>query len=190
MKKISVIFAGMAGSGKSTIARNTAKIFKLDYLCGGDALQEMAREQGFKPSGDGWWETKEGMEFLALRDKDPQFDKRVDKFLIEHVKKGGVSITSWAVPWLTKHGFKVYLKASQDERARRISGRDNITYQESLAAVKKRDIENTKLYKSLYGHNIVRDLEPFDLVINTDMFGIYQVTEIVKTAIQHMSRKA
>lgn len=183
-RRISVIFAGMAGSGKSTIAKNVAGEFGLKYLCGGDALQEMAREMGFSPTGEGWWETDDGMRFLAMREKDPQFDKRVDKFLIEQVEKGGVSITSWAVPWLTENGFKIYLKASQKTRARRIAGRDKIPYEESLAAVNKRDEDNIRLYHDLYGHHIVNDLKPFDLVIETDNINIEKVTEIAVSSIK------
>jgi len=183
-KRISVIFAGMAGSGKSTIAKNIAKIFNLRYLCGGDALQEMAREKGFNPTGEGWWETEDGMKFLAMRDQDPQFDQRVDEFLIEHVRRGGVSITSWAVPWLIPDGFKVYLKASQEARSKRITGRDNISYADSIAAVKKRDADNIELYKKLYGHHIANDLDNFDLVVETDNKNIEQVTEVVVRALK------
>ena len=67
-KPIVICIGGMAGSGKSTVARKIAEKYKLDYLSGGDALKALAAEKGYKFVGPGWWESAEGMRFLEERE--------------------------------------------------------------------------------------------------------------------------
>lgn len=178
-----IILTGMAGSGKSTVGKLIAKKYNFEFFCGGDALKQFAKEQGYKITGDDWWETPEGMKFLNQRMKDKSFDKKIDEILIERAKQGKVVITSWALPWLFKDGFKIWLSASYEARAKRIVERDGIKYEEALKAVKERDQTNIKLYKKLYNYNLASDLTPFDLIINTDLFLADKVFEIADKAI-------
>jgi len=178
-----IILAGMAGSGKSTVARMIAKKYGFEFFCGGDALKQFAKEQGYSVSGDDWWETAQGIKFLNHRLTDKSFDKKIDSILIKRAKKGGVVITSWALPWLFKGGFKIWLSAGYEARAKRIVGRDKIKYEQALEAVKKRDETNISLYKQLYNYDLSSDLAPFDLVINTDLFLADKVFQIADKAI-------
>ncbi|MCK4435093.1 AAA family ATPase, partial [Candidatus Bathyarchaeota archaeon] len=77
MAKESVVICicGMAGSGKSTIAKRLAEKYGLKYYSGGDALKAFAIEEGYPPLKHGWWESKEGMRFLERRSKNPKFDQ-------------------------------------------------------------------------------------------------------------------
>ncbi len=162
-----IIISGLAGSGKSTLARKLAKYFGLKAISGGDVLKEIAKEEGYKPT-DNWWETEEGMEFLKKRQNDESFDKKLDQKLIELAEKGGYVITSWSLPWIYGKGLKIWLEASQEERAKRISKRDGISFEDALRIVKKRDEENVKLYKKLYGFTLGKDLEVFDIIVDTN----------------------
>ncbi len=163
-----IIISGFAGSGKSTLAKRLAERYGLRYVCGGDVLKELAKEEGYNPT-ENWWETEEGMEFLKQRETNPEWDLKLDKKLMEIAEKGNCVITSWALPWIfTGKAVKIWLSASQEERARRIAKRDRISYEEALEAVKKRDEENIKLYKKLYGYTFGADLEVFDIIVETD----------------------
>ncbi|MDR0797725.1 MAG: AAA family ATPase [Nitrososphaerota archaeon] len=67
--------SGMAGTGKSTLSKKIAKRYNLKCYSGGDALKELAREAGCVITGEGWWESPDGLNFLERRVNDPQFDK-------------------------------------------------------------------------------------------------------------------
>ncbi|MEA3342557.1 MAG: AAA family ATPase [archaeon] len=165
---ITIIISGMAGSGKTSLAKALANHYGFKYLCGGDALKEIAMRKGYHFSGDDWWETEDGMRFLSERKNNPDFDKEVDAFLKKKACEGSVAITSWALPWLGAVGVKIWLNAAQGTRAKRIMKRDVSAFDTALAAVKKRDIENIELYKRMYGYVLDKDRDVFDLVLETD----------------------
>ncbi|VVB60940.1 Cytidylate kinase [uncultured archaeon] len=182
MKKINttIIFSGMAGSGKSTLAREIAKKYGLKYVCGGDILKEMAKEEGYKITGNDWWETADGIKFLSQRKKNFDFDKRLDAIMLKKAKEGGAAITSWALPWLGAPGIKIWVDVKQEVRAKRISGRDKIPYEEALELVKTRDKENIALYKKIYGYTLCPDKKVFDLILDANAKGVDKlVKEIV-----------
>ena len=108
MKK-SVVLSGPPAIGKTTVAKGLADEFNLKYLSGGDILKELASEQGFLSSGNDWWDTEDGMKFLAQRKENPEFDKKVDEKLIQLFETGNVVSTSYTLPWLTDNGIKIWL---------------------------------------------------------------------------------
>jgi cytidylate kinase len=174
-----IIVSGMPAVGKTTVSRQVAEELKVPMVGGGDVLKEMAVEEGYTPGGEDWWDKGEGMKFLQQRKKSPGFDKEVDARLIQKAKRGNVVITSYPVPWLTKDGLKVWLSGSVKSRAGRMSRRDGLPASKCKEVLRVRDEENYKLYKKIYGIEFGRDLEPFDLVVETDSIDETQVAEIV-----------
>jgi len=171
----------MAGSGKSSLARAIAAKYGLKYVCGGDILKEMAKEEGYKITGNDWWETADGIKFLSQRKKNFDFDKRLDSHMIAKAKEGGVAMTSWAIPWLGAPGIKIWVDVTQEVRAKRISGRDKIPYDTALKAVKARDSENIALYKKMYDYTLGRDLDVFDMVLDANVKSVDElICEICK----------
>lgn len=179
-----ICVCGMAGSGKSTLAKRVAEEYKLKYFSGGDALMALAIEEGFKPLERGWWESKEGLSFLQKRGKDPQFDKAVDRKLLEVAERGNVVLDSWTMPWLLERGFKVWLEASVEERARRIAGRDKIGYREALEALKSKENQTKAIYRKMYGFKLGDDLEPFNFILDTEDLSAFQVFQILRLVIE------
>ncbi|MGH2638241.1 MAG: cytidylate kinase family protein [Rhabdochlamydiaceae bacterium] len=174
-KKISVMISGMPSVGKTTAAEAISRKFRLKHIAGGDMLKLMAYERGYKPAGSEWWDTKDGMDFLSERRKDPNFDREVDRRLGKYLNGGGVVITSYSMPWLTAHGLKLWFHASQKIRAKRLAGRDHISVKKALSIVRKRDLQNKRLYKKLYGINFGLDLTPFNFIIDTEKMSAKQV---------------
>jgi cytidylate kinase len=167
-KKIVICISGMTGSGKSTVAKRLADRYGLDYLSGGNALKNLAQEEGYNSDVTGWWETAEGLKFLQQRMEDPAFDKRIDEKLLELAEQGNVILDSWTMPWLLNEGFKVWLEASPQVRAKRVMNRDSISIEEALKALTEKDEQTTQIYKNLYGFDLGNDLSPFNLVLATD----------------------
>src|SRR4030043_1754513 len=137
-KETVICISGMAGTGKSTLAKKLAQKYSLKYYSGGDALKALATEEGCNVSSNGWWESPEGLAFLRQREKDPQFDKAVDSKLLEYAQQGNVLLDSWTMPWLLKTGFKIWLVASIKKRAERIVKRDKITMKEAEQVLKEK----------------------------------------------------
>ena len=167
-KKVVICISGMTGSGKSTVAKKLADKYGLGYFSGGNALKILAQEEGYESDVRGWWETAEGLNFLKQRMADPVFDKKIDEKLLELAAEGNVVLDSWTVPWLLNEGFKVWLEASPQVRAKRVVTRDSISDEEALKALTEKDERTRQIYKSLYGFDLGHDLTPFNLVLATD----------------------
>jgi cytidylate kinase len=167
-KKVVICISGMTGSGKSTVAKRLAAKYGLDFFSGGNALKTLAQEEGYNPDVTGWWETAEGLRFLEQRMGDPAFDRRIDEKLLELAAEGNVVLDSWTMPWLLKEGFKIWLEASPQVRAKRVVNRNDISIEEAIKALKEKDERTRQIYNGLYGFDLGHDLSPFNLVLATD----------------------
>lgn len=176
----------MPAAGKTTLARALAQRFGLPHYGGGDVLREMALEQGYKPTGEGWWDTQEGMQFLRERQREPDFDQKADARLLRLVQKGNVIITSYTLPWLAQNTVKFWLKASVERRARRMAQRDAILFAQAEKIIEQRDRENRELYAKLYRIRFGEDLSVFDFVLNTDHLSEGDVVEVASVIIARL----
>jgi len=176
----------MAGTGKSTLARRLAKKYRLKYYSGGDALKALAREEGYKPSQHGWWESKEGMQFTRKRNEDPKYDKAADQKLLEMAQQGNVVLDSWTMPWLHKNGFNIWLEASPQERAERIAKRDSINVKEASKALRNKEERTKAIYRKLYGFKLGEDYTPFQLILDTDNLNADEVFQVLCMVIDNL----
>ena len=177
--KLVICISGMAGTGKSTLAKKLAKKYNLRYYSGGDALKELAKEEGYDISVRGWWESSLGLQFLQTRLVDPKFDKKVDDKLLEYAIQGNVLLDSWTMPWLLKGGFKIWLEASFQKRAARVAERDNLPFEEAVKVLGEKESRTKAIYKGLYGFTLGEDLTPFDFVLDTDNLSASEVFEVL-----------
>jgi cytidylate kinase len=178
--------SGLAGSGKSTVARKLAEKYRLRYYSGGDALMALALEKGYSPLERGWWESKEGLSFLKKRGKDSQFDEAVDKKLLEAAEEGNVVLDSWAMPWLLHKGFKIWLEVSVEKRAQRIAGRDCISFEEALTALKQKEKQTKAIYRKMYGFSLGEDFAPFNLILDAETLNIEEVFKVLSTVVENV----
>ncbi|MFH1225635.1 MAG: cytidylate kinase family protein [Candidatus Diapherotrites archaeon] len=178
-KALLVIVAGFAGSGKSTLADKLAKALKAKCVHASGVLKEMRKKKAAKIDlhacrhNTGWWESEEGKAYMRRRLEDSTMDKELDKHLLKLIaqakkKKQALVLDSWTMPWLSKEGFKIWLRASAEKRAGRIAGRDGIPAADALKKLRERDAQTAQIYKNIYGFSLGEDLRPFNLVIETD----------------------
>lgn len=185
-KKVGIIISGWPAVGKTTIALELAKEFNLKICNGGDILKILAGDKGYVISGDDWWDTKEAKKFMNERKSNPSFDKEVDEKLLQIVNEGNVIITSYTLPWLTEGPIKFWLKGSQDNRAKRMANRDNISFFEAKEIIKMRDEENKEIYSNLYGFDFGIDLDVFDFSLNTDLLNLDSLVGVSKYIIRNL----
>jgi cytidylate kinase len=181
-----ICICGMAGSGKSTLAKKLAEKYGLKYFSGGDALKALAAEEDYKPYKRGWWESREGMSFLEKRSKNPKFDEAVDRKFLELAMEGNVILDSWTMPWLLKKGFKVWLDASPEKRAKRIANRDGISMDEALKVLRKKEEQTKAIYKRLYSFSLGEDFAPFHLILDTDNLKSEEVFQVLCEVISNI----
>jgi CMP/dCMP kinase len=188
-KLFSIVISGWPAVGKTTIACKLAEEFGLVMYNGGDILKMLAEEKGYSTERDNWWDTPEAKKFMEERKSDPSFDKKVDKKLVEIVKKGRAVITSYTLPWLVRDEsiimiIKLWLRGSPENRAKRMANRDDISYAEARRIVNLRDDENRKIYYKLYGFHFGEGLTIFDYVLNTDRLSLDSLIDISKLIIR------
>jgi len=176
----------LTGCGKSTVARKLAHVYGLKYLSGGNALKELAIKMGYKPFGRGWWETKEGRKFLDQRMADHQFDRKVDEQLIKWTRRGNVVLDSWTIPWLFEKGFKVWMEASPENRARRLAERDGMGFEEALHILDEKDKKTREIYKKLYGFDLGEDFSPFDLILDTNQMTARETFQTLRLVLDRL----
>lgn len=184
--KTVICISGMAGTGKSTLSKKIAERYGLRYYCGGDALKELAKQEGYTVTDEGWWESVEGLKFLKERVNDPKFDKAVDDKLLENAKCGNVLLDSWTMPWLLEGGFKIWLAASIEKRANRVAQRDNMSVEEARKMLAEKEANTKKIYKSLYGFSLGDDLKPFDFILDTDNLSAPEVFAVLCKVIDNV----
>lgn len=180
------MISGPPAVGKTTVARGLAEEFGARYLSGGDVLKEMAKEHGYDPAGDDWWDTREGMEFLGKREQNSEFDKKLDGTLMKLFSEGGVVITSYTLPWLVDDGIKIWLEGSHVSSTKRMQSRDNMSPEEAYDITRQRFDKNKALYKKLYGFDFGVDKSVFDAVIDTDDLTARQVIDVATETVRKM----
>ena len=185
-KKTSIVISGWPAVGKTTIAAEIAKEFDFKVYNGGDILKLLAGDRGYSISGNDWWDTEQAKKFMAERKANLYFDKQVDQKLVEIVRLGKAVITDYTLPWLVHDAIKFWLKGSQDNRAKRMAKRDNLSLLQAKKIIKMRDDENKNIYRKLYGFNFGKDLNVFDFSLNTDLVDLDSLVEISKIIIRHL----
>jgi cytidylate kinase len=175
-----IIVAGFAGSGKSSLADSLAEHFNLRVIHASDAMKQLMKgklDLNNTKGQQGFWDSSESNEIMKKRMESDELDKKLDDLLLMEIEKGNVVLDSWTMPWLSKKGIKIWLKASPEVRAKRVSLRDKRSYEKVLAKIKERDEKTKDIYKRIYNFNLGQDFEVFDLIIETDEINQKEVFE-------------
>ena len=188
-QNVVICLAGLTACGKSTAARRLAERFGLKYVSGGTALKELALKLGYKAKKRGWWESAEGIRFLEQRARDPKFDKQIDAELLELALRGNVVFDSWTMPWLSKTGFKIWLEVSAEERAKRLTRRDDINLRDARRIIKEKDSRTKEIYEHLYGFSLGEDYSPFDLTLDSESLSSDEVFIVLSFVVEHLVLK-
>ena len=168
-----IIIFGFSGSGKSTLAEAISQEYELRVVHPSGILRDLMEGKTTDVNNTnynkGFWESQKGIALFKsrLEDEEPM-DVVSDKILLQEVEKGNVVIDSWSLPWLTDKGRKIYLEASLETRAKRVSQRSQIDYEQALDVVHMKDEETRNMFKRVYGFDIQEDTQVFDYILKTD----------------------
>ncbi len=186
-----ILISGFIGSGKSTLAKKLAKHYRMKYVSASSihhklVLDRMQKEKkNAKNIQDGFWESEAGKKGTAMRAKDLNIDKEVDRRLLKtlHAKPRAVT-DARLMPWLYKQkAIRIWLSAPENTRAKRVGERDHLPTKKVLSSIRSRMKTDRGIFWKLYKIDMGKDFTPFDLVINNDKIETQQTFRIVKTYI-------
>lgn len=176
-KGLTITVSGPAGSGKSTGAKAIAKALRLKYVYVGKIFRDIAKRRGLSLE-----------EFSALREKE--VDWEADKRTLKLAMKGNVVLDGRLTGWVAGDwaDLKIYYECPLEIRAERAAERDKKSKEEALRDIKKRDEEDNKKYKKLYGIDLF-DKSIYDLIIDNSKFSLKDAKTIPVKLVKEFLKK-
>ncbi len=161
-----IAISGKAGCGNTTVTRLVSE--KLGFKLINYTFKTLAQELGL-----------EFEEICRLAEQDDRYDRQIDERQVELARQAGVVLGSRLAIWLVESAdLKVYLFASEQERARRIAARENVEREGALEDMRARDERDRERFLRLYEIDIDR-YELADLIIDTESMSQYDVADAI-----------
>ncbi|MBD3261077.1 MAG: AAA family ATPase [Candidatus Altiarchaeales archaeon] len=169
-----ITVSGSAASGKTTLAEKLSSKLGFKHISAGRIMREMAQEKDMTL-----------LEFSAWAENHPEVDEQIDGRQKQLSKDGDCVVDGRLSGWFLNANLAVWLWAPVSERARRVIGRgeEYETLQQAVEDIKAREESEKKRYKKYYDIDL-DDLSCYDLVLNTHLFGITEMTELTMHAVK------
>jgi cytidylate kinase len=177
-----ILVCGATASGKTKTVKFLSKKYNLKPIFTSSILKDISSGKLRLNSNYKNLKQKDKQKIDNLRNKSDSLDLKLDKYLLNLIKhKDNLIFDSWTLPYLTKKGIKIWLKADASERARRFALRENVSYNEAVRDIEKKDLFSKKKFKKLYNIDFKDNLNVFDLILDTNNKSIKEVyNEICK----------
>jgi cytidylate kinase len=156
-----ITIGGLAGAGKSTIAKLLAKKLNLKHYSNGDFMRAIAEQKGLSL-----------LQLSKLAEKDSSIDRELDERQIALGKtEDNFVIDSRLGFHFIPDSIKLFLDAPLKIRIERILAdksrvENNPNFEEAKVNIKKREKSELKRYKDYYNLNPY-DISNFDFIIET-----------------------
>ncbi len=172
-----ITVSGLPGSGTSTTCRLLSKRLGWRYVNAGDIFRQLARESGSSLA-----------EFGRRAEADDDIDTDLDARMMEVAQQHcGVILEGRLTGWMAhRHklsALKVWLQASTQVRATRVSKRDNQSLKQTVQDMVERERSEHKRYVEHHGID-VGDLSVYDLVTDTESVSPAKVAEQIIACLQ------
>ncbi len=171
-----IAISGKSGCGNTTVSTMVAE--RLGYHLVNFTFRQMAAERGM----DFW-------DFCKLAEQDDSIDLELDRRMVEMAYEYENSVLgSRLAIWNMKEAdLKVYLKATDETRSKRVLKREGGTLKQRMAQTKARDEHDSARYKRIYGIDN-NDTSEADLVIDTDDKSPDEICEIIVKAVEEKNK--
>lgn len=142
----------------------------------GEVFRSLAREYGMTLA-----------EFGELAESDDSIDLKIDELQREIAStKDNIILEGRLAGHMADKALKVWLKAPVEVRVRRIAGRESGPFEEKLRETKEREASEAIRYSSIYDIDI-GDLSIYDLVIDSEKWDQFAITDIISCAMDCFS---
>ncbi|MBA7533896.1 Cytidylate kinase [subsurface metagenome] len=171
--------SGLHGTGKSTIAKLMAERLGILYYSTGQAFRDLANEKNMSLE-----------EYTNYVENHPDIDKDLDNKVVNMAKKGNIIIDSQLSGYILKSiaDFRIHLTCPLKLRVKRMSERDQTSFEEKLKETSLREKSELERFKKLYNidlsdKNSINEF--FDLVINTENLSIEEVLDKILSELKN-----
>lgn len=158
-----ITISGLPGSGKTTVARLLSQRWQVPHIYAGDLFRKEAVEHGLTLA-----------QFNELAERDHTIDRQLDAKMAAYARRGGVVLEGRLAGFVAvqEHAdaLKVWLTASDEVRAQRVSQREGKDSATVLQLNGARHRSDAKRYLEIYGFNLY-DTSLYDVVLNSDHLG-------------------
>ena len=164
--ELRVAISGKSGCGNTTVSTLLSE--KLNVTLINYTFRQLAKEKGLTLP-----------EVIEKAKSDDSFDIFVDNHQVELAKKESCVLGSRLAIWMLKEAdLKVYLYASDEQRALRVYKREGGDLEEIKRFTSHRDEQDTMRYKKIY--NIDNNKYDFaDLIIDTSNYSPEQIVDLI-----------
>jgi cytidylate kinase len=175
-----ITISGVAGSGKSTIAKLLARELNLEHYSTGDLMREIAKKKNVSL-----------LKLSRMAEHDKSIDEELDKRQIRLGKeKDNFVIDGRLSAYFIPHAdVKIFLECDDEERAKRImkdkrEGEESGDIEDMMKKIKEREESERKRYKKYYGYDY-RNKDNYDHVIDTTNS---EIGDVLKDALNIVNK--
>lgn len=172
-----ITISGPPGSGTTTLALFLVEKHAFDFISAGEVFRTLAAEHDMTLA-----------EFGNLCENDPAFDRLID----ERQKEMGEARDHIVIEgrlaghMIENADLRIWVNASVECRAGRVSDREELSYEEAYIETAEREACEIGRYMKYYQIDIT-DLSLYDLVVSSEAFGKEELATIVDCAICQMT---
>ena len=166
-KDVKIAVSGKSGCGNTTVSRMLAESLGLTFI--NFTFRSLAEERAINLKT-----------ILELASKDDSLDKEVDTRQVQLARESaGCVLGSRLSIWMLEEAdIKIYLDASPQVRAKRITNREGGSLDEVAAFTAERDRQDHARYLRIYNID-TNNYEFVDMVIDTDNINPRQITDLI-----------
>ncbi len=173
VEELVITVAGHHGSGRSTNAKLLAESLGLRYISSGMIFRNRAEELGV---------SLEEMNKIAA--DDPNFDNWLDEQTRIESRKRGLVVDANLSAWMAEDpDIKVFVTCPFEVRVLRMASREGRDYAEVEHETRAREELEQKRYQEYYNIDI-SDLTFYDVILNTDLFGVEATARILIAIVE------
>lgn len=175
---VNVTVSGHPGSGTSTLVRGLMDRFGWTSLNGGDVFREEAKRRGMS-LGD----------FGELCKNELDVDRSLDELLRQRMQGTDAAnivesrLAGWWAYRLELPCLRIWLDVSDEERARRVSEREGLAFEDALEANRARAAVDGERFMLLYDL-VPEDPEPYTHVLDATTLNATQILDHVVALLE------
>lgn len=173
-----ITISGPPGSGTTSLARLLAQREGMELISAGEMFRQLAKERKMDLS-----------ELGKQAENDTSIDALIDVRQKEIARtKDGIILEGRLSGWMIEDAdLKIWLTASLGCRAKRIAQRDGMDeYSARMQTISRESCEGRR-YSNYYGIDI-RDLSPYHIILNSELWNTEQLSAIVALAISFLKK--